>query len=150
MNVAIEKAKAKCKKFLNEEFLTGLGLLIGAAEFSQKGVDLFNIKDDVKDDDDIWQSICPSPHFEQYMSFSRFKDFRRFLPDIYADDASEEEINPWYWFSPAVEEFNEIQRTKIKYSRWICADESMCAWRPRTTALGGLPNNRLWSENRSH
>jgi hypothetical protein len=108
MNVAIEKAKAKCKKFSNEEFLTGLGLLIGAAEFSQKGVDLFNIKDDVQDDDDIWQSIRPSPHFEQYMSFSRFKDFQRFLPDIYTDDASEEEINPWYQFSPAVEEFNEI------------------------------------------
>jgi hypothetical protein len=109
MNVAIEKAKAKCKKFSNEEFLTGLGLLIGAAEFSQKGVDLFNVKDDVQDDDDIWQSIRPSPHFEQYMSYSRFKDFQRFLPDIYADDASEEEINPWYQFSPAVEEFNEIQ-----------------------------------------
>jgi len=140
MNVAREKAKAKCKKFSNEEFLTGLGLLLGAAEFSQKGVDLFNVKDDVQDDDDIWQSIRPSPHFEQYMSYSRFKDFRRFLPDIYADDASEEEINPWYQFSPAVEEFNEIRRTKIKCSRWICADESMCAWRPRTTALGGLPN----------
>ena len=36
--------KAKCKKFTNEEFLTGLGLIIGSAEFSQKGVDLFGTK----------------------------------------------------------------------------------------------------------
>ncbi len=65
MNMAIEKAKAKCKKCSSKEFLTGLGLIIGAAEFLQKGNDLFNVKDEKCNDDDIWQSICPSPHFEQ-------------------------------------------------------------------------------------
>ena len=43
-------------------------------------------------------------------------------------------------FSGAIEEFNEIRTTKLTCSHWISADESMCAWRPRTTALGGLPN----------
>jgi hypothetical protein len=34
MNLAVEASKAKCKKFTNEQFLTGLGLIIGSAEFS--------------------------------------------------------------------------------------------------------------------
>jgi hypothetical protein len=33
-----------------------------------------------------------------------------------------------------------IPNTKFTCSPWICADETMCSWRPRTTALGGLPN----------
>jgi hypothetical protein len=73
------------------------------------------------------------------MPFSRFKDFRRFLPEIHVDE-SKKESDPWYQFSGAVGEFNFIRQTRVKCSSWICADESMCAWRPRTTALGGLPN----------
>jgi hypothetical protein len=45
LNDAIKKAKAKCKKFSNEEFLTGLGFIIGSAEFSHKRVALLNVKE---------------------------------------------------------------------------------------------------------
>ena len=69
----------------------------------------------------------------------RFKDFRRFLPAIYADE-SKKETDPWYQFSGAIDEFNVIRQARVECSRWISADESMSAWRPRTTALGGLPN----------
>jgi hypothetical protein len=44
MNSEVEASKARCKRFTKEEFLIGLGLLIGAAEFSQKGVILFGGK----------------------------------------------------------------------------------------------------------
>ncbi len=44
MDRAVESAMCKCKKFSYEEFLLGLGLMIGAAEFSQNGVDLFGGK----------------------------------------------------------------------------------------------------------
>jgi hypothetical protein len=73
------------------------------------------------------------------MPYSRFKDFRRFLPEIFAD-YSKEESDPWFRFSTAVDDFNEIRRTLFQGSRWISIDESMSAWRPRKTALGGLPN----------
>ncbi len=49
------------------------------------------------------------------------------------------ETDHWYLFCGAIEEFNEICATKLVCSQWIVADESMSAWRPRTTALG-LPN----------
>jgi hypothetical protein len=142
MNEAVEKASCKCKKFTDEEFLTGLALTIGASEFSQKGVELFSNRDqspDYDEDLDVWRSISPSPQFEQYMAFSRFKDFRRFFPAIHADE-SKKETDPWYQFSGAIDEFNFIRQTKVECAKWISADESMSAWRPRTTALGGLPN----------
>ena len=73
------------------------------------------------------------------MSYSRFKEFRRFFPEIWVNEAAKDE-DPWYKFSSAIDDFNDIQRTSITTSRWKVADESMSAWRPRTTALGGLPN----------
>jgi hypothetical protein len=143
MNAAVEASKAKCKRFSCEEFLIGLGLMIGTAEFSQKGVDLFGgKKGEVEEDDeelDLWPSICPNPHFEQFMAFSRFKDFRRFLPSIWADE-SQKGKDDWWEFSSAIDEFNLIRKTKLTCSPWISVDETMCAWRPRSTALGGLPN----------
>ena len=68
MNQWVDDEKCKCRKFTKEEFLIGLALIIGAAEFSQKGVDLFGNKELTdEDDDDLWHSISASPHFEQYM-----------------------------------------------------------------------------------
>jgi hypothetical protein len=65
LNAAVAAEKCKCKKFSEEEFLVGLALIIGAAEFSQKGVDLFGSKNEEEEDEDVWHSISTSPHFEQ-------------------------------------------------------------------------------------
>jgi hypothetical protein len=40
----------------------------------------------------------------------------------------------------AIDEFNSLQRKFVRALKWEVADESMSAWSPRTTALGGLPN----------
>jgi hypothetical protein len=73
------------------------------------------------------------------MSFYRWKEFKRFLPFIFKDE-SRKETDPWWEFVLAVEEFNQIRSTKLNGSQWISVDETMSAWRPRKTALGGLPN----------
>ena len=44
MNIAVAASKAKCTKFTNDEVLTGLGIITRATEFSQKWVDLFDVK----------------------------------------------------------------------------------------------------------
>jgi hypothetical protein len=142
MNAAIESSKAKCKWFSCEEFLVGLGLIVGAAEFSPKGVGLFGGKYDEEEDDnyiELWPSISPNPQFEQFMAFSHFKAFRRFLPSIYANESLKGK-DLWWEFAGAVDKFNLIRHTKLTCSEWISVDETMCAWRPWHTALGGLPN----------
>jgi hypothetical protein len=120
------------------EFLTGLGILIGAAEFAQRWCDLFSTKDSA-DEDELWPTLCGEPHFEKYMSFYRWKEFKRFLPFIYKDE-SRKDTDPWWEFVLAVEEFNQIRSSKLIGSQWISVDETMSAYRPRKTALGGLPN----------
>jgi hypothetical protein len=50
------------------------------------------------------------------------------------------DTDPWFKFSGAIEEFNDIRRNELCCSLWISVDETMSAWRPRKTATGGLPN----------
>jgi hypothetical protein len=50
------------------------------------------------------------------------------------------ESDPWYEFSAAIDEFNEIRQLELTCSQWVSLDETMSGWRPRKTALGGLPN----------
>ena len=143
MNAAVAASKIKCKPFTEKDFLTGLAILIGAAEFAKRGSDLFSAKDQLmeegEEEDENWASLCPDPHFEKFMPFGRWKEFRRFFPDVFADE-TRKESDVWYQFSAAIDEFNEIRENLICGSRWISVDETMCAWKPRKTATGGLPN----------
>jgi hypothetical protein len=146
MNFEIEKARdSKVKYFTPEEFLIGIGLIIGASEFDQQGKkcwitsDHFNPDEDNDDCDYEFSSLVQHPNFDRYMSYCRFKDFRRFFPTIWHSD-NRNESDPWWAFADAIDNFNSIRKNKITKSPWAIIDESMSAWRPRTTALGGLPN----------
>jgi hypothetical protein len=73
LNDAIASSNANIEKFMNQEFLIALGLLIGAADFSQIGKDIFAMNEKHNDTlNHIW-------------FFLRFKNFRRFLHEIFAD-----------------------------------------------------------------
>jgi hypothetical protein len=62
-----------------------------------------------------------------------------FFSAAFADE-TRKATDPWYQFSAAIDEFNEMRRAVLSGSLWISLDETMSAWRPRKTALGGLPN----------
>jgi len=76
------------------------------------------------------------------MPFSRWKDFRRFFPEIFADEA-QKETDPWYKLSSAIDEFNSICQSEVVCSQWISIDETTSAWKTPKTALGCLPNISL-------
>jgi hypothetical protein len=77
INAAVLGSKAKTQQFTESEFLIGLAILVGAAEFAQRDCNLFSVKDNGMDEE-IWASLCVVPHFEKYMSFYRWKEFQRF------------------------------------------------------------------------
>ena len=142
MNEAISATKVKCRPFTQKKLLIGLAILIGAAEFAKRGSDLFSVKDQMVDEEEeseVWTSLCSEPHFERFMAFGRWKEFRRFFPDVFADN-DKKDNDPWYQFSSAVDEFNEIRQKEVLCGSWVSIDETMCAWKPRKTATGGLPN----------
>jgi hypothetical protein len=70
----------------------------------------------------------------------RFKQFRQFLPDIHESASLKEADGPWWRFAGAIDEFNSNHMALINASKMKVVDKSMCAYRPRTTATGGLPN----------
>jgi hypothetical protein len=144
MNTAIRASTTKTRQFKEKEFLIGLGILIGAAESEKRGCDLFLVRDQFDDDGEIddeenWTSLISDPNFDKFMSYCRWKEFRRFFPEVYVDNNIKEQ-DPWYQFKSAVDEFNDIRKTVLVDTSWITIDESMSAWKPRTTATGGLPN----------
>jgi hypothetical protein len=97
------------------------------------------VDDDDDGDNDFWPSLWQDPYFEQFMPFSRWKDLRRFFPEIFGDEAKKETV-PWYQISSAIDEFNSICQSEVVCSQWISIDETISAWQPCKTALGGLPN----------
>ena len=86
-----------------------------------------------------WLSIMPHPNFDRYIPEYRFRHFGEFLPYIF-QDKSIKDTDPWWQFSGAVIEFNNNRLRLLKGAKVKAIDESMCAYRPRTTSTGGLPN----------
>jgi hypothetical protein len=73
------------------------------------------------------------------MPFGQWKDFRCFFLKKFSD-SGKKDTDPRYEFSSAIDEFNEIRQQELCCSLWVCIDETMSAWKPRKTALGGLHN----------
>ena len=130
--------KRTINKFEKWDFLVAHALLIGASCFCQSGSILFGGAQ--KDEStDAWDTILQKPRFDKHMKLYRFKEFRMFFPKIF-EQPQIKDHDPWWAFIAAVNDFNEI-REKCITSSWIKGlDESMSAWRPRTSKNGGLPN----------
>ena len=86
-----------------------------------------------------WLTIEPNARFDKWMPLYRFKEFRQFLPSIFKD-VSKKDQDPWWKFSSAVKLFNDLRASYVMPSNNLCMDELMCAFRPRKTKTGGLPN----------
>ena len=123
--------------FTAKEFLICNALLIGAAAFKERGINLWRPN---TTENNQWQTIAPPPEFHNYISFSKFKIFKQFIPSIWESETYKRAGDPWWQFAAAVDEFNEIRSQYILTSAERVLDESMSAYCPRTTRLGGLPN----------
>jgi hypothetical protein len=86
MNQAIDNNKQKVR---HQEFLIGLAIIIGAAEFAQNGKELFQKSGNasLEDEDVTWNTLTNHPHFKRHMSLPRFKEFRKFLPAMYVNES---------------------------------------------------------------
>eukprot|EP00873_Tetraselmis_striata_P019334 jgi/Tetstr1/439598/TSEL_028022.t1 len=75
----------------------------------------------------------------RYMPLHRFKYIRSLIKNAKADlDSTMSE--PWAWFRRAATEFNANRATILNAGIFATMDESMSAYQPRPTKLGGLPN----------
>lgn len=73
------------------------------------------------------------------MKLYRFKQFRKYCTAIWEDEGLKQS-DEWWRFQPAIDEFNDLRQTRIVSAFWMIVDETMSAWKPRTSATGNLPN----------
>ena len=118
MNRYIEEAnianpKRTIKLFERWDFIIGHALLIGASCFCQSGSVLFSNN---KDSQDImWDIIIHKARFDRYMKLYHFKEFRLFLPKVF-ELPMEKDHDPWWAFSSAITDFNDIRNQNISSS----------------------------------
>ena len=120
----------KIKDINVEEYYIFLGIMILGSVIYSDGTMLWNYDAG---------SIIPRPMIGRYMSKTRFKELRKVFSYLMADKDREQE-GSWWRVSSFIEEFNESRIKAIATSSWKCFDESIFAFRPRTTKTGGLPH----------
>jgi hypothetical protein len=108
MNQAIKRLNKKTRQFAKQEFLIGLELIIGDAEFSQNGKGLFQEPGGLEPKNENWNTLTAHPDFEKHMPLPRFIEFRKFVPSMHVDE-TKIEMDPCYQFSGTLDEFNMIR-----------------------------------------
>ncbi len=126
--------------FCPKEFITCHGLIIAASVSLERGENLWPTRDTINNQDDDWNNILPIINFGEHIPLYHFKAFKRFVSKIWESDVLKERGDPWWQFQKAVVDFNWTRRNEILTSTTRVLDESMCAYKPRTSKLGGLPN----------
>ena len=118
------------KTVTKHEFWIFWGIIVASAAYGEGGHRLWTASS---------KGIIIAPDMGRFMKEYRFKDIQRFVPCMVRDE-TRKDTDPWWQFVQAVEDFNSNRKSTVAASVWKTFDESMSAYRPRTTKCGGLPN----------
>ncbi len=127
------KNSSYLKKLTLKEFKIFLGLLLAATTRVESGINLWKMKRSTT------HYFNNAPGFGRFMSFTRFQKIRKFFSKCFSDP-SVRDTDPWWNIIGGVNQFNNIRKRTFTHVPIVVLDESMCAWRPRTTKTGGLPH----------
>jgi hypothetical protein len=113
-----------------EEWWTFIGILLFAAHVGKGGVGT------MYDKKKKLINQLPSIDFTKMMPQYRFEQIKKVFPTAFHGD---DESDPWNSINSLIYGFNDKRSRKVAASYNKVYDESMSAWRPRTTRFGGLP-----------
>ena len=100
-----ERTSMRYKSFLEQKFLIGLALMIGATGHGAKGSELQKASEYEEELKDDWPSLILQPDFGRFMLQNHFKEFCKFIPAIWVDQSISEQ-DQWWQFSGAVNDLN--------------------------------------------
>ena len=75
----------------------------------------------------------------RYLKEFQFHEIKQFIPYLFAEDHLKDEA-PWWQFKSVIDLYNENRKKTVSPSLLKTFDESMSAFRPRTTRYGNLPH----------
>ena len=122
-------AKWKWKPLSQRELGIWFGLFLGSLQFAEQGDGLWSPK---------YETLA-KPDFGQFMSAIRFRHIRKYVAATIAKNEAHGSY-PWWQLRGGVERFNKKRRAVLQTVPVGVLDESMSAWRPRTSKCGGLPH----------
>ncbi|XRB20796.1 hypothetical protein RI054_25g106450 [Pseudoscourfieldia marina] len=112
-----------------KELLTFFAIIISAPAMDGKGKALWET---------FSEGMSPAPDMGRWgLSKTRFEEIRGRASYAWGVGA---EDDAWRRFRPFVEAFNQRRAEVVEHGYLLPLDESMSAWKPRTTKTGGLPN----------
>lgn len=126
----------------NEWFIF-IGIMVTAAATGGNG--LKSVYSSIKDD---WKSglrtVLPKVDFTPFMPKRRFQGIQKYFVyaffDSNASDIDSPNYDPYHPVIQLIKDFNANRKKEIAASSIKVLDESMSAFKPRTTPTGGLPN----------
>lgn len=115
------------------EMIQFLAVLLIASLEGKKGSDLWQGSE--AEGEGYRSQIDVSRHMTNY----RHRQIRKYFPYLFANE-DKKQTDPWWQVSQGIEDFNLTCKKAVKPGLKMVLDESMSAFRPRTTATGNLPN----------
>lgn len=115
--------------FSLSHWVTFFGLLL--ASTPERGRDLWRTK--------VGRGFRSPPNFGQYMPERLFENIKAVASYAFSEP-SLHVSDPWWRMRSAVRGFNANRRDKVVFATVYVGDESMSAFKPRKSKLGGLPN----------
>lgn len=112
------------------EWLRFLGLLLAATQYQDRG-------------EGLWErpsksGMRPFANFGEYMGINKFKQIKRHCSVAFSSGS--EATDPYAPIRGGVNGYNENRARTIILRRALTADETMSAFKPRTSKTGGLPH----------
>ena len=88
----------------------------------------------------LWQKEEPEGYgckvnLSRYLKEFCFHEIKHFMPFLFADEAIKD-TDPWWQFKSEVDLYNKNRKETVSASLLKTFDESMSAFRPRTTRYG--------------
>ena len=127
------------------EFLTWLGLFFAATLKQESGRDLWFNKRSKRVVSHF--STPEGPNFDRFMGRHRFEDIKLMVLEAFNDHSVSGHTDPWCFIRPLITAFNDNRKRSVVDTDFVVVDESMSAFRPRTTKSGacdchkgGLPH----------
>jgi hypothetical protein len=146
--IAVDNVTGRFKQKVNhvseQQWWVFIGILISAGPHGKGGKRLWEKQSQSNGFFGMTHPINYGPGGLNIMPYYRFNDIKACFPwafqDRTKDDKDEESYDPWHMVMLIVNEYNKNRHDWVASSVRKVLDETMSAFRPRTSKTGGFPN----------
>ena len=112
-----------------DEMIKFVACLVAAAQYSERGVNLFGGKRSTDERKGSKHTLRKTPDFSVVMSHNRFCEIKAIAPLMM--EGKDDGTDDWWKFRGFIDGFNQNRRERLFISKVVVLDESMSGFWPR-------------------